>query len=149
MPMTRRIAVRGIVVHDGKLLCATPKPYNKNVITGLWGVPGGGIDDGEALIPALERELFEELGISPKIGILLYIQQFTKPSGRENLEFFFHITNAHEFLNLDLSKSTHGEAEIEDIKFVDPAKFPIVPKFLMSESFTNIANQPTKIFNYL
>ena len=74
---------------------------------------------------------------------------FYELSGRENLEFFFHITNAHEFLNLDLSKSTHGEAEIEDIKFVDPAKFPIVPKFLMSESFTNIANQPTKIFNYL
>lgn len=147
--MTRRIAVRGIVVHDGKLLCATPKPYNENVITGLWGVPGGGIDSGESLVPALERELFEELGIRPKIGNLLYIQQFTKPSGRENLEFFFHITNTHEFLNIDLSKSTHGMEEIEEIKFVDPAGFPIVPKFLMTESYADIANQPTKIFNYL
>jgi len=137
------------VVHEGKLLCATPKPYNSYVVTGLWGVPGGGLDTGEALIPALEREILEELGIKPVVGNLLYVQQFAIHDDREDLEFFFHIKNASDFLNIDLSKTTHGQTEIKDVKFVNPSKFKVVPKFLTTESFANLANQPTKIFNYL
>ena len=37
---------------------------------------GGGIDIGEAAIPALEREIFEETGVKPSVGSLLYLQQY-------------------------------------------------------------------------
>jgi len=80
--MKRRVAVRAIIVHDSKLLCAQAKPYRPTIVTGRWGVPGGGIDSGEALIPALEREITEELGVKPLVGNLLYIQQYKKTPPR-------------------------------------------------------------------
>ncbi len=147
--MNRRIAVRAIVVLDGKLLCAQAKPYSPTIVTGRWGVPGGGIDGDEALIPALQREIFEELGIKPDVGNLLYVQQYKKDSGGEELEFFFHIKNAEDYLDIDLSKTSHGHVEIERVEFIDASTNEILPKFLTTESFTNISDQSTKIFNYL
>jgi len=37
----------------------------------VWGVPGGGVNEGESLIDALKRELKEELGVSIEVGDLL------------------------------------------------------------------------------
>lgn len=147
--MKRRIAVRAIIVRSGKLLCAQAKPYNPKIITGRWGVPGGGIDSGEALIPALEREITEELGIKPRVGNLLYIQQFSPRNDSEDLEFFFYVKNASDYLNIDLPKTSHGVAEIARLEFIDPSKHPVLPKFLRTESFANIDSQSVKIFNYL
>lgn len=144
----RRVAVLGVVVHDGKLLCVKHKSYNKPRTEDFWCIPGGGVDDNEALQDALNREMIEEIGIKPDIGGLLYIQQF-KDSGREHLEFFFHITNPKDYLNIDLSKSTHGEVEIAKIDFIDPSKSNVLPKFLTTEPLNNLVSQLTKIFNYL
>jgi ADP-ribose pyrophosphatase YjhB (NUDIX family) len=146
--MIRRVAVRAIIVHNGKLLCACAKPYNPNIVTGRWGVPGGGVDSNEALIPALEREITEELGVVPNVGNLLYIQQFKQKNGTEALEFLFYIKNGSDYLNIDLSKTSHGHVEIEKIDFINPAEHTVVPKFLTTESLENLANQQTKIFNY-
>lgn len=75
----RRVAVRGIILKDGKILCVRLKQYpGKATDDGCdyWCTPGGGVDVGEPLIPALEREIIEETAIKPAIGNLLYIQQF-------------------------------------------------------------------------
>jgi ADP-ribose pyrophosphatase YjhB (NUDIX family) len=146
--MNRRVAVRGIIVRDGKLLCARLKPYRHKDALDYWCTPGGGVDPGEPLVPALQREVFEETGTIPEVGSLLYVQQFIHKD-EEQLEFFFHITNARDFLNIDLSKTSHGQHEIEEIGFVDPRKHNVLPKFLSEESFANLTKQPTKIFNYL
>jgi 8-oxo-dGTP pyrophosphatase MutT (NUDIX family) len=52
--LTQRIAVKGIVVHDAKIL----------IIPQFDGYdfPGGGVDKGESPIDALKREVFEETG---------------------------------------------------------------------------------------
>lgn len=34
--------------------------------TGLWGFPGGHVDEGETQVQAIERECFEEIGCYPK-----------------------------------------------------------------------------------
>jgi 8-oxo-dGTP diphosphatase len=44
--------------HDRILLCRQEKPGKE-----YWLLPGGGVDGGEALLDALDRELREELGI--------------------------------------------------------------------------------------
>lgn len=150
--MNRRVAVRGIVVHKGKLLCFKLKPYEGSTArSDFWCVPGGGVDQGEPLLEALRREMIEETGIEPEIGNLLYIQQFTpwnKPDA-EHLEFFFHVKNAKDYLKMDLSKTTHGHLEIEKHDFIDPAKNHIKPTFLSEESLDNLENQPAKVFSYL
>ena len=149
--MKRRIAVRAVIVQDGKLLCAQLKPYHESVSQNdYWSTPGGGIDEGEALVPALQREIMEELGVQAVVGNLLYVQQF-EYWGHEHLEFFFHVANAQDFIGIDLSKTTHGALEIERLDFVDPANVHIRPVFLKEEDVAaHIAsNAPVRFFNYL
>jgi ADP-ribose pyrophosphatase YjhB (NUDIX family) len=149
--MNRRLAVRGIIVKDGKLLCFRLKPYRNRITGEYWCIPGGGVDIGEALLPALERELIEETGITPVIGRLLYIQQY-KPhdQDREDLEFFFHITNANDYANIDLSKTSHGEAEVEEFAFIEPGKHTVKPTFLKEVSSNDLSTPAAvQFFSYL
>ncbi|MDB5164035.1 MAG: hypothetical protein JWS12_653 [Candidatus Saccharibacteria bacterium] len=146
--MKRRIAVRGIVAHNNKLLCVKLKPYKGAIKGDFWCTLGGGVDTGEALVPALKREIIEEAGVVPVIGDLLYIQQF-RHEATEHLEFFFHITNWNDFVNLDVSKTSHGTIEIATLAFIDPTKEHLLPQFLTTEDFSDLHNQPTKIFDYL
>jgi ADP-ribose pyrophosphatase YjhB (NUDIX family) len=148
--MNRRVAVRGVIVYEQKLLCIINKQYGQPFAANdFWCTFGGGVDEGEALIPALERELVEETGIKPKIGSLLYIQQFIHKE-TEHLEFFFNIENVADYLDINLSKSTHGELEIAKIEFVEPEITNILPKFLQTEDYSHIDKNPaTKIFNYI
>ena len=150
--MNRRVAVRAIIVREGKLLAVQLKPYEGSTILDepYWATVGGGVDPGEALIPALKREVIEETGIKPVVGKLIYIQQFAH-SDKEQMEFFFHITNTDDFLDIDLAKTTHGAIEIEKIEFIDPKSVHILPTFLkevdLEADITH--NAPTQIFNYL
>lgn len=133
--MKRRVAVRGVIVHDGKLLALRQKQYKDRATVDAndyWCTPGGGVDEGEALLPALERELVEELGIKPHIGQLLYVQQFIH-NDIEQMEFFFEVLNASDYLNVDLSTTTHGVTEIEEFDFIDPAAHKVLPAFVAPE----------------
>ena len=113
-------------------------------------MPGGGLDEGEALIPGLEREMAEETGVRPDVGNLLYVQQFTY-NDKDYLEFFFHVTNSEDYLHIDLSKTTHGAEEIAEIGFVNPAATKILPEFLTTELLESFAasNAPTKVISRL
>ncbi|MEI7424654.1 MAG: NUDIX domain-containing protein [Candidatus Staskawiczbacteria bacterium] len=60
-------AVRIIITNDqGKILILKRNP-NDIHYPGLWDVPGGGVDDGEELREAAEREAEEECGLEIKI----------------------------------------------------------------------------------
>jgi len=150
--MTRRTAVRGIVLHNGKLLCVRLKPYNPRILTTTehWCLPGGGLDDGETLTDGIRREMLEETGVEPQIGELLYVHQFGT-SDRDHLEFFFHITNSGDYLDIDLSKSSHGTIEIAEIDFIDPATVDVRPVFLATEDLARkiITPSPATLFSFL
>ena len=77
--------------------------------------------------------MVEETGVMPKVGDLLYVQQF-KDEKSEYLEFFFGVTNSEDYLNIDLTKTTHGVEEIADIQFIDPSTRNLLPKFLTEVS---------------
>lgn len=152
--MVRRISVRGIVLHEGKLLCVKLKPYRNSLVENgghdYWCLPGGGLDEGEPLLDGIEREMIEETGIKPIVGNLLYVQQFAH-GDKDYLEFFFHITNNQDYLQIDLSKTTHGMQEIAEVDFVDPATTHILPEFLTTERLQEYAgsNLPTKVISRL
>lgn len=56
-----RASCRGLVFDDdGRVLLAQ---HRINEETTVWVGPGGGVEDGESLVEALARELFEETGL--------------------------------------------------------------------------------------
>lgn len=112
-------------------------------------LPGGTVDEGEALVEALVREILEETGVKPKVGKLLYVHQFLF-NGSEQLEFFFHIANPTDFLDINLENTTHGAEEIESIDFVDPKETVILPKFLSQETLEDQVESgaAVKIFSF-
>lgn len=148
--MDRRIAVRGIVLHENKLLCVKLKAYDGRAARTFWCTPGGGINPRESLQLALDREMREETGIAPVIGNLLYIQQYVS-GAQEQLEFFFHVQNTEHYLTIDLSAASHAAIEIGSIELIDAAESDIMPLFLKTEDIAMqiSSGAPAKIFSYL
>lgn len=93
------------------------------------------MDDGESIEQALRREMIEETGVVPEIGRLLFVQQF-HDGEQEQLEFFFHITNAEDYRQIDLSATSHGDIEVERCEFVDPKRERVLPTFLTELDIT-------------
>ncbi|GAA1974180.1 (deoxy)nucleoside triphosphate pyrophosphohydrolase [Kitasatospora viridis] len=59
--MENRIVVGGVLIHHGRVLAARRSAPAE--VAGRWEFPGGKAEPGETQQQALERELFEELGV--------------------------------------------------------------------------------------
>lgn len=143
--MNRRINVRGIIWQDGKLFCQQLKANHSNESEPFWCTPGGGMDDGESIVQALTREMIEETGVAPEIGRLLFVQQFFDGK-QELLEFFFHITNADDYTQIDLSATSHGTIEVERCDFINPKSARVLPAFLSELDLTEYVHQNLPVF---
>ncbi|MDP2638941.1 MAG: NUDIX domain-containing protein [Candidatus Azambacteria bacterium] len=119
---------RGIVIHDNKLLV-----FKLTEEATYYSLPGGHIEFGDTIENAISREMLEETGIPAKVGKLLFIRQLILPD-KHMIEFFYFIENGEDYLNIDLSKASHGH-EVVDYKFVDldDTSIEIRPNFLKAE----------------
>ena len=114
MKFLRINVVAGIIINQNKILIGKRK--DKDIGGGKWEFPGGKIEVGETNSVALERELYEELGISVKIGKELM-----------NYEHLFKTT----IYNITFMEITDYEGEIRnnahsEIKWV---KFSNLPEY--------------------
>lgn len=117
------VRVRGIILSDSKLL-AVKHPHNMN----FCALPGGHLDWGENIKKCLEREIVEELGVRPKIGRLLYVNNFLDGETTQSIEFFFEITNGYDYKNLESVTKTHAH-EIAEVCWITPTdNMPLLPK---------------------
>lgn len=144
----RRIATRGIIFKDGKLLCQQLKPGTDGKTRDYWCTPGGGLDIGEPLLDGLYREIIEETGIAPKIGKLLFVQQFSEDGIKEQMEFFFHIENADDYAEIDLAATSHGDLEINQVEFINPGKHHVLPEFLQTIDIKQCVQQNQSVLVY-
>jgi 8-oxo-dGTP diphosphatase len=63
---TRKLVVAALVVEEGRVLLTRRRPDQP--MGGMWELPGGKVEPGEAPTAALARELVEELGVGATVG---------------------------------------------------------------------------------
>ena len=71
-----RLAVRGLILVEGRLLLVNAWPDGKS---DLLCVPGGGVEIGQSLPDNLRREVHEETGLTVGIGSIALINEFHDP----------------------------------------------------------------------
>lgn len=87
-----RLAVRGLILHEDKLLLVNAYPSKTS---DLWCAPGGGVHTGSSLPENLAREILEETGLRIGVEGPVLINEFHDPkSGFHQVEVFFrcHVT---------------------------------------------------------
>ncbi|MGB3244160.1 MAG: NUDIX hydrolase [Sulfitobacter sp.] len=73
-----RLAVRAILMHEGRLLLVNAYAGQRG---GLMCAPGGGVDRGASLPDNLTREVFEETGLRITVGSPCLVNEFHDPNG--------------------------------------------------------------------
>lgn len=120
--MRQRLIVVGILRRgDGcYLLCRMPP--DRGVFPGQWGLPGGGVEDGELIEDALRRELREELRLEVDSAEPLYF----KAARREKLFPDGHRESMYMVFLIYLCSTTPGvdptiNDEFDGFAWVTPA----------------------------
>jgi 8-oxo-dGTP pyrophosphatase MutT (NUDIX family) len=72
-PVVRQRFAAYAVVESDRGLLAT-EYSDLTAVSGRWGMPGGGIDEGEAPVQAVVREVHEETGQGVEVGELVLVQ---------------------------------------------------------------------------
>jgi 8-oxo-dGTP pyrophosphatase MutT (NUDIX family) len=82
-----RLAVRGMIVRDGRLLLVNAYPGG---VSDLWCAPGGGVEPHASLPDNLIREVREETGLTVEVGALALVNEFHDPDrGFHQVELIF------------------------------------------------------------
>lgn len=90
-PSPIRLAVRGIVLHEGRLLLVNTWPGR----TDFWSAPGGGALLHHSLPENLIREIHEETGLTVTVGSPCLVNEFHDPEGVfHQVDIFFRCTLA-------------------------------------------------------
>src|SRR5512143_2868709 len=92
--LPRRIIVVGIVENRQGEILLCQMPAGRGVFPGQWGLPGGGIEDGETMEAALRRELREETGLEVSSLQPLFFtsgqyRKFLKDGSQQEIDMIF------------------------------------------------------------
>jgi 8-oxo-dGTP pyrophosphatase MutT (NUDIX family) len=68
----QRVAAYAVVLSDRGLLAT--EYSDRTAVSGRWGMPGGGLDDGEEPTDAVLREVYEETAQTVQVGELVRVQ---------------------------------------------------------------------------
>jgi len=130
----RTIASALIFSKDGKLLMGKKDPAKGGVYSDSWHIPGGGLDEGETLEQAVEREVKEEVGIdiSPYNPVLIPekgggVAEKFLPSGEKvlcRMEFNIFRVDIADKLASDIE--TNLSDDLVQIQWFGPEELPNV-----------------------
>ena len=82
-----RVRCAAVVVRSDEILLVRHKKAGRE----YWLLPGGGLEPGETIAQATERELREECGVSIRCGRLLFLAETLEPSlERQIINLVFH-----------------------------------------------------------
>lgn len=85
--MPVRLAVRAVIVEEGRLLLVNAYPGGRS---DLWCAPGGGVAPHASLPDNLIREVHEETGLTISVGAPCLVNEFHDPAtGYHQVDLFF------------------------------------------------------------
>jgi 8-oxo-dGTP diphosphatase len=129
-----RVRVNGILIESGAILLAElqsptrPEPF--------WTPPGGGVDFGETMIRALQREFAEETGLQVGVDGLLYVSEYVKHPWHA-VEMYFKVHRISGELHTGSDPELDGgEQMIRQVRFVPLGELDtitLVPDFLSAK----------------
>tara|TARA_B100000315_G_C14113982_1_gene379412 strand:- start:36 stop:455 length:420 start_codon:yes stop_codon:yes gene_type:complete len=112
--------VKAIIHSEDKILLQLRDQKPNIFYPGVWGLFGGGVDDGEKPIDALKRELLEEIGLEIKSAKLLFSWNHDKYN---SILHFFLVP-----LTVELEKLCLNEGQGMDLFSIEQIKrLPITP----------------------
>ena len=120
--MTKHInhTVKAVIHSKDKILLQLRDQKPNIFYPGVWGLFGGGVDDGEKPIDALKRELLEEIGLEIKSAKLLFSWNHDKYN---SILHFFLVP-----LTVELEKLCLNEGQGMDLFSIEQIKrLPITP----------------------
>ncbi|MCX7558860.1 NUDIX hydrolase [Sulfitobacter sp. F26204] len=89
-PNSPRLAVRGLILHEARLLMVNAYPNGQS---DLLCAPGGGVEPGSSLPDNLCREVFEETGLHVTVGDPCLVNEFHDPASRfHQVDVYFRCT---------------------------------------------------------
>ena len=133
---TNRLRVRscGILVKNNKLLLVELMSPVTSEWT--WIPPGGGVEFGESLEEALQREFEEETGLVVSVGELVHVNEVIKPPIHA-IEFYFLVDQKGGQLNLGTDPEMNPDNQIlRDIGFFSAKELKgmnTAPDFITSD----------------
>jgi len=88
-PRPPRLAVRGIVMREGRLLLVNAWKGKDHI----WCAPGGGVEPHSSLPDNLAREIHEETGLTVRVGTPCLVNEFHDPDGDfHQVDVYFRFT---------------------------------------------------------
>ena len=117
MKFLRINVVAAIIINKNRILIGKRK--DEDIGGGKWEFPGGKIEIGEANSEALERELYEELGISAKIGNELMNYEHMFKTTIYNISFM-------EIIDYDGEIRNNAHSEINWVKFSNLLEYDFI-----------------------
>lgn len=138
-----RVRVNGILVQQSSILLVNilsptrEKPF--------WTPPGGGVEFGETMESALEREFIEETGIQIKAEKLLYVSEYVKPPWHAVELFFLCKQEGGSLITGSDPELSETQQMIMDVQFLpikDLHQIDLIPQFLQKELLNPDSNTP-------
>ena len=123
------IKVVACVLKKNKKILITSRPKTKN-FSGFFEFPGGKLEQDECLIEALDREIFEELGISLDFNKIYYLN---------NYRILKHNISLHFFLCLRWFGKIENK-EMQTLKWIFPKELNNYNLLKSNESFKIFLN---------
>ncbi|WP_147109007.1 NUDIX domain-containing protein [Tateyamaria sp. syn59] len=122
-PKSPRIAVRAVIVEDGRLLMVNAWHTAKS---DLMCAPGGGAEVGSSLPANLAREVFEETGLTIEVGPPCLVNEYhDAPSQFHQVEVFFRCTVKPGTLRPEVWHD--AEAVVTERRWLTPEELARVP----------------------